>query len=120
MRASLHEAGVTIVPGTDVGMNLTDFGEELFFELEAYVGWGLAPLATIRKATAVSAWNLGLEAETGSLQPGLAGDVLVVDGRPDQDISALRRPLIVLRGGRPIQPTPPPPAPTPRATATRA
>ena len=116
---SLHEAGVTIVPGTDVGVNLTDFGEELFFELEAYVGWGLAPMATIRKATAVSAWNLGLEAETGSLQPGLAGDVLVVDGRPDQDISALRRPLLVLRGGRPIQPTPPPPAPA-RATAARA
>ena len=34
----LIDAGVTVVPGTDVGINLTDFGEELFFELEAYVG----------------------------------------------------------------------------------
>jgi imidazolonepropionase-like amidohydrolase len=117
---SLHEAGVTIVPGTDVGVNLTDFGEELFFELEAYVGWGLSPLATIRKATAVSAWSLGLDDVTGTLRTGLAGDVLVVDGQPDRDISALRKPLLVLRGGRPIQPTPPPPAPVRRGAAAPA
>ena len=29
-------AGVTVVPGTDVGVNLTDFGEALFLELEAH------------------------------------------------------------------------------------
>ena len=28
-------SGVTIVPGTDVGINFTDFGEDLFLELEA-------------------------------------------------------------------------------------
>ena len=32
---ALKEAGVTLVPGTDVGINFTDFGEELFIELEA-------------------------------------------------------------------------------------
>jgi imidazolonepropionase-like amidohydrolase len=117
---SLHEAGVTIVPGTDVGVNLTDFGEELFFELEAYVGWGLSPIETIRKATAVAAWNLGLDDVTGTLRPGLGADVVVVDGEPDRDISALRRPLLVLRGGQPIQPTPPPPAPTRLGVAARA
>jgi imidazolonepropionase-like amidohydrolase len=117
---NLHEAGVTIVPGTDVGVNLTDFGEELFFELEAYVGCGLSPIATIRKATAVAAWNLGLDDVTGTLGRGLDADVLVVDGEPDRDISALRRPLLVLRRGRPIQPTPPPPAPTRRVAAASA
>ena len=40
---ALYDAGVTLVPGTDVGINFTDFGEELFFELEAWVGVGLEP-----------------------------------------------------------------------------
>jgi len=32
---ALTDVGVTLVPGTDVGINFTDFGEELFHELEA-------------------------------------------------------------------------------------
>jgi imidazolonepropionase-like amidohydrolase len=109
----LLDAGVTIVPGTDVGVNLTDYGEELFLELEAYVGVGIAPAEVIRKATAGAARHLGLETETGTLVPGLAADVLVVDGEPDRDISALRQVRLVIRGGTPIQPTPPRRAPVP-------
>ncbi len=108
----LIDAGVTVVPGTDVGINLTDFGEELFFELEAYVGIGVDPAEVIRMATARAARHLGIETDTGTLVPGLAADVLVVAGEPDRDISALRRSLLVLRAGQPIQPTPPRPAPT--------
>jgi imidazolonepropionase-like amidohydrolase len=109
----LIDAGVTVVPGTDVGVNLTDYGEDLFFELEAYVGIGIEPAQVIRMATERAARHLGIEAETGTLVPGLAADVLVVDGAPDQDIAALRRSLVVLRGGTPIQPTPPRRAPVP-------
>ncbi len=111
----LIDTGVTVVPGTDVGINLTDFGEELFFELEAYVGIGLAPADVIRLATHGAAVHLGIEDVTGTLIPGKDADIVVVDGRPDQDISALRRPLLVLRAGRQLQPTPPRPAPV-RAT----
>lgn len=107
----LIDAGVTVVPGTDVGVNLTDYGEELFFELEAYVGIGVAPADVMRMATARAARHLGIEAATGTLVPGLDADVLVVAGDPDRDISALRRSLLVLRGGLPIQPTPPRAAP---------
>ncbi len=107
----LIDAGVTVVPGTDVGVNLTDYGEELFFELEAYVGIGVPPADVIRMATARAAAHLGIEAVTGTLVPKKDADVLVVAGRPEHDISALRRSLLVLRGGHPIQPTPPRPAP---------
>jgi imidazolonepropionase-like amidohydrolase len=109
----LMDAGVTVVPGTDVGVNLTDYGEELFLELEAYVAIGVTPGDAIRMATARAARHLGIESETGSLMPGLAADVLLVEGQPDRDIAALRRPRLVLRAGLPIQPTPPLPAPTP-------
>lgn len=109
----LIDAGVTVVPGTDVGVNLTDYGEDLFFELEAYVGIGLAPADVIRMATGRAARHLGIEAQTGTLVAGLDADVLVVAGQPDRDISALRRSLLVSRAGTPIQPTPPRPAPVP-------
>lgn len=109
----LIDAGVTVVPGTDVGVNLTDFGEDLFFELEAYVGIGVDPADVIRMATTRAARHLGIEGATGALVPGLEADVLVVDGLPDRDISALRRSLLVLRAGNPLQPTPPRQAPVP-------
>ena len=109
----LIDSGVTIVPGTDVGVNLTDFGEDLIIELEAYVRLGLEPGQVIHMATVRAARHLGIETETGSLVPGLAADVLVVEGEPDRDISALRRSRLVLREGAPIQPTPPRPAPVP-------
>lgn len=111
----LMDAGVTVVPGTDVGINLTDFGEELLFELEAYVDIGVAPGDVIRMATGGAARNLGIESETGALVAGLAADLLVVDGQPDRDIAALRRSRLVLRAGVPIQPTPARPAPAPRS-----
>ncbi len=107
----LIDSGVTCVPGTDVGVNLTDYGEDLFFELEAYVGIGVAPADVIRMATARAANHLGIESVTGTLEPGKEADVLVVAGRPDEDISALRRTLLVLRAGQRIQPTPPRPSP---------
>lgn len=110
----LIDAGVTVVPGTDVGVNLTDFGEELFFELEAYVAIGLDPAAVIRMATERAADHLGIGDETGTLVAGKVADVLVVGGRPDEDISALRGPVLVVRAGALIQPTPARPRPTPR------
>lgn len=109
----LMDAGVTIVPGTDVGVNLTDFGEDLVIELEAYVRIGLEPAQVIRMVTERAARHLGIETDTGSLVVGLAADVLVVEGEPDRDISALRRPRLVIQDGVPIQPTPPRPAPIP-------
>ncbi len=108
---ALYDAGVTLVPGTDVGINFTDFGEDLFFELEAWVGAGLDPAHVIHCATARAAWHLGIEGETGMLRPGLQADVLIVDGAPDHDITDLRRTRFILRGGRRIQPTPPRPKP---------
>lgn len=108
---ALLDVGVTIVPGTDVGINFTDFGEDLFLELEAYVGIGLDPAEVIRLATARAAWHLGIEGLTGTLRPGLGADVLIVSGEPDHDITDLRRTRLVLRAGRRIQPTPPRPKP---------
>ena len=100
-----------MVAATDVGVTLTDFGEELFFELEIYARIGFTPLEAIRAATSNSARYLGLENLTGRVAKGLAADIYVVDGRPDEDISDLRRGAIVFRQGRLLQATPAPASP---------
>jgi imidazolonepropionase-like amidohydrolase len=108
---ALTDVGVTLVPGTDVGINFTDFGEELFIELEAWAGIGIDPGDVIHYATGRAAWHLGIEGETGVLRPGLAADVLIVDGEPDKEITDLRRTRFILMGGQRVQPTPPRPKP---------
>ncbi len=117
---ALYDVGVTMVPGTDVGINFTDFGEELFLELEAWVGIGLDPAHVIQCATSRAAWHLGIEGETGTLRPGLQADVLIVDGAPDREITDLRRTRFILKGGQRIQPTPPRPKPVRGADAIPA
>ncbi len=102
----LHEAGVTLVTGTDMTTVVDpDHGEELILEIEGHVEIGLTPLEAIRAATSDGARNLGLGSVTGAVREGLAADLLVVDGEPDRDIHALRRPWLVVRQGSPIQPT---------------
>jgi imidazolonepropionase-like amidohydrolase len=61
---------------------------------------GLSPVEALRTATSESAQALELEAECGSLKPGLSADVLVVDGNPLEDLGALLRPRLVLARGR--------------------
>lgn len=103
----LRRAGVRMVPATDVGVALTDFGEELLLELEVYAAIGFGALGAIRAATRDAARYLRLDSVTGTLAAGLAADILVVDGRPHEDITDLRRSRLVVANGRAVQPTPP-------------
>jgi imidazolonepropionase-like amidohydrolase len=103
----LADAGVELVVGTDMTSVVdTDHGEETILEIEAFVEIGYTPLEAIRAATSLAARNLRLDGITGRLAPGLAADVLVVEGEPHRDIHALRNGRLVLRLGRPILPTP--------------
>jgi imidazolonepropionase-like amidohydrolase len=54
----------------------------------------------LRSATSMAARALQLESVTGRLAPGLAADVLLVDGNPLEDLSALGRPVAVWAAGR--------------------
>jgi len=94
------ELGVTLVAGTDAGVRKTPF-DSLPRELELYVRQlGMSPLAAITAATGTSARVLGLEGEAGTIQPGWKADLLVVDGDPTVDITALQQVRTVLQSGR--------------------
>ena len=91
------EAGVTICAGSDAGVFA--HGEN-WRELELMVEYGMSPTAALRAATSVNARMLHLEEEIGSIRPGLAADLIAVDGDPTADISSLRRVRLVMMDGR--------------------
>ncbi len=90
----LHDAGVPLVAGTD-GMP----GFLLHRELELYVRAGMTPGEALRIATRNGARYAGLEQEAGSIERGKRADLILVDGDPTADISAIRRVSFVLKGG---------------------
>jgi imidazolonepropionase-like amidohydrolase len=61
---------------------------------------GQSPMDAIVGATSLAAESMGLAGEVGALAPGLQADIIAVAGDPLQDITALRRVLFVMKGGK--------------------
>ncbi len=84
----MRETGVTMVAGSDSAWLNYQMGE-FQHELEAMTTIGMSPLEVITSATSDSARSCHVDGETGALAAGRRGDVIVVDGDPSGDISAL-------------------------------
>lgn len=97
---ALHAAGVPIVAGTDKALP----AHSLHRELELYVHAGLSPMDVIQLATLGSAKVMGMDREVGSIEPGKRADMILVDGNPLEDFSALRRVTRVISNGRVFDP----------------
>ena len=54
----------------------------------------------MRAGTAWAAEACGISDRVGTLEPGKLADILAVDGDPLRDIESLRRPRVVMKGGR--------------------
>jgi imidazolonepropionase-like amidohydrolase len=85
-----RKAGVTIAMGTDAGTPFNHHGGNLK-ELEHLVNVGFTPMEAIVAATRTASELLGLSGEIGTLEPGKAADLVVVDGNPLDDITLLQR-----------------------------
>jgi hypothetical protein len=89
-----HEAGITILAGTDdIG------GFTLHRELELQVKAGIAPADALRIATRNGARVLGLWGDSASIERGKRADLILVEGDPTRDISAIRRIGLVMKAG---------------------
>jgi imidazolonepropionase-like amidohydrolase len=103
--AALRERGVRLVVGTDAGWYGTPFGRyhlapRLFVERV-----GMSPLEALAASTADAAESLGLAGTTGRLRPGLAADIVAVEGDPSTDVGALERVRAVFARGRLVHET---------------
>jgi imidazolonepropionase-like amidohydrolase len=102
MIATLHAAGIPIVAGTDQSVP----GYSLHRELELYVESGFTPLAAIQSATIEPAKALGVQNESGSLEPGKRADVLLLDADPIADIHNTRKVWRTVAAGVVYDPAP--------------
>jgi imidazolonepropionase-like amidohydrolase len=62
------------------------------------VEWGLTPLKALQAATSNAAQLLRVP-EIGTVEVGKAGDVVLYDGEPLDEVSLLATPLLVLKNG---------------------
>jgi imidazolonepropionase-like amidohydrolase len=91
----LHDKGVTLVAGTDMGFP----GWSVDRELELYVEAGLTPLEALQTATIIPAKVMKMEAVSGSVEAGKQADLLIIDGDPLQRIRDVRKVKTVIKDG---------------------
>ena len=98
----LMAAGARQVAGSDSGYSyflIGDFADEV----EAMATEGMGAAAAVKAGTHDSAESMGLGKDVGSLEKGKYADLLLVDGDPTADISALKRVKAVYLGGNQVR-----------------
>jgi imidazolonepropionase-like amidohydrolase len=98
--SSAVEAGVRIAGGTDVGTPFNYHGTNST-EISFMIEHGMEPIDAITAMTSTAAETIGLE-DAGVLEPDAHADLLVVEGNPLEDVSLLREPTAVFKGGEPV------------------
>ena len=94
--------GVPIAFGTDAavfphGLNAQEFGD--------YVDLGMSPSAALLTSSQGAAKLLGVDGETGTLEPGKFADVVAVPGNVLTNIRATEKPVFVMKQGELIRRT---------------
>jgi len=92
--AMMHERGIFLVPGTDLGGAFN-----LHREVELFQEFGFTPAEALKRATYDMAGYMGFADDLGSIEPGKLADFFLVPGDPTQDIKAIKTITLVSRGG---------------------
>jgi imidazolonepropionase-like amidohydrolase len=107
----LAAAGVRVISGADTGIGREKPHGVLPWGLVDLASAGVPPVAALASATGDAADAIGLRDRTGRLRAGLDADLLLVDGDPARDITAVTRPRLVVSRGREVTPRPVQPSP---------
>jgi imidazolonepropionase-like amidohydrolase len=97
-RRATKVPGLKLIFGTDAvaaahGRNF----EEFIYRVR---DGGQEPMKALVSAHSLAAESLGLQDQIGSLAPGFQADIIAIDGDPLADITAVRRVVFVMKGGK--------------------
>lgn len=113
--ASMKSLENAIAPTADVLMRARKFHVKVVFGTDAVAGahgrnaeefiyrvqeGHDKPMDAILSATSVAAESLGMADKIGSIAPGMEADLVAVEGNPLEDITAVRRVVFVMKGGK--------------------
>ncbi|MDH3665094.1 MAG: amidohydrolase family protein, partial [Alphaproteobacteria bacterium] len=95
---ALHEAGASLLLGSDAPQIFNVPGFSIHHELAFLVASGLTPYEALQTGTTAPADFLGLD--TGRIAVGKAADLVLLDANPLEDIANSRRVHGVMAAGR--------------------
>ncbi|MDP6798360.1 MAG: amidohydrolase family protein [SAR202 cluster bacterium] len=95
----MWDRGVKFVTGMDAGMTNANFDDFAYIPQVMVEEMHIAPMEAIVCSTQTSADCLGVLDETGTVEVGKAADVLIVDGNPVEDITALHNVNSIVKQG---------------------
>ncbi|MFI1970160.1 amidohydrolase family protein [Streptomyces cinnamoneus] len=95
----MRRRGVPVLAGTDTGTSYLVPGFALHHELRRLTEAGLTPAQALQAATVEPSRALGTATEAGTVEPGKAADLVVLDADPLHDIrNTLRIDSVLTRG----------------------
>jgi imidazolonepropionase-like amidohydrolase len=96
-------SGTVLGMGTDSGTPMNFHTEALWREAKVHVDLGMPAIKVISALTRVGANILGKQRDLGTVEPGKLADIIVVNGNPLYDITALAHVETVVKGGRVVK-----------------
>ncbi len=93
------ESGAVIGMGTDSGTPMNFHTEALWREAKVHVDMGMPAIRVISSLTRIGANILGKQRDLGTIEAGKLADIIVVNGNPLYDITALSHVETVVKGG---------------------
>jgi imidazolonepropionase-like amidohydrolase len=94
------ESGTVLGMGTDSGTPMNFHSEALWREAKVHVDMGMPPIKVISALTRIGANILGKQRDLGTIEAGKLADIIVINGNPLYDITALAHVEKVVKGGR--------------------
>jgi len=92
------EHHIRMVLGTDAGAGVHGYNaDEFVYRVKE---GGQAPMDAIISGTSLAAESLSMQDRIGSIADGMEADLVAVDGNPLSDITAVRRVVFVMKGGK--------------------
>lgn len=97
-----YDEDVLIGIGTDAGIGGIYHGSSVIREMEWMVKLGITPTRALVAATQSSSRIMGKGGTHGTIMPGSRADLLLIDGKPDENIGDIRNISRVWLAGREV------------------